>query len=120
MSTFDMENRVAGHVSPTESPVAVETPWGVSQWSQDIGNGIVVHKTNSHGGYFVPDGIAEQMPERYKGPAIVSDGGLWFEEDCAVHGVALSFPAVFPPHAQEMSTAAWNYWYGEQFGGALV
>ena len=77
----------------------VQTPWGLSQSSEEIAPGIVFHSTASHGGYELSPARVASMPkplrefEPWAGPG-------YYEEDCDWSVVCLAFPQFFPDDAQ--------------------
>ena len=79
----------------------METPWGASDHVEKIAEGIEFVSTPSHGGYRLDAERTLRVLHDFHGP----DSGLcragWFEEDCDWAYVALTFPVLFPPEAQE-------------------
>jgi len=58
---------------------------------------IFVVSTASHGGIYVPSALLGSMPWAYRQYAKKWSGSEnWFEEDCAVLAVVVSFPEAFP------------------------
>lgn len=80
--------------------MATSTPWGAAQSSHRIAAGIVSYTTAGHGGIHLTARRVKQMPDALQqatlknalGPA----GDAWFEQDCEVVFVVLSFPEFFP------------------------
>lgn len=92
---------------------ALATPWGMADHIQDIGLGILLVETPSHGGYYVPATQIGRMSQEAKDYAAKWSGSeQWYEEDCAWAYVALAFPELFLPDALENATVtvAWNQW----------
>ena len=76
------------------------TPWGIADHYENIGQGIFVVSTPSHGGYFVPDCMLHNIPDEHQRWAEQWSGSRqWYEEDCCWAAVALAFPDRFPPEA---------------------
>ena len=70
------------------------TPWGPSQTSRHIGEGIFSHSTAGHGGLYVPPEKLAEMPAALR-CNVYAGGGSWFEEDCEWALVCLAFPYLF-------------------------
>lgn len=77
----------------TERHRSIQTPWGPSQDSYYVSEGIDFYSTASHGGYLLsPERNAEVRPEwRTK--------DRWYEEDCEWARVCMTFPDAFPADA---------------------
>jgi hypothetical protein len=74
------------------------TPWGPSQQQTAHGE-IVFHSTASHGGFFVPPHLREQMPMAILAATHGSLGLTgWFEEDCDANYVVAWFRQDFAPN----------------------
>ena len=80
----------------------LRTPWGTSQWSRRVADGVHVHETAGHGGIEVRRDVAQRLLPRavrlvatgsafHRNPG----GSLWFEEDCEAVVVLLSMPQAF-------------------------
>jgi hypothetical protein len=65
------------------------TPWGESQDSTRLADGITSHSTAGHGGVKVRDDLNEQIPKYMR-----NENG-WYEEDCEWAIPALVFPNAF-------------------------
>lgn len=72
--------------------MATSTPWGPSQITTRIAPGIVQYSTAGHGGIHLSAGRLAKMPEIYRKRDLRFCGPEWFEEDCEVALVILSFP----------------------------
>jgi hypothetical protein len=84
------------------SAFTLATPWGPAQRSEQLGQGLFVVRTASHGGYFVPDRLLQHIPEHRRADAQRWSGSEnWYEEDCCWAHVAAAFPDLFPPEAVE-------------------
>lgn len=102
----------------------LETPWGVADHVEDIGQGILHVMTLGHGGYYVPPHLLGRLSPQWRAFGAKWSQGwgeCWYEEDCAWAGVCLAFPELFPadalPHAQALAkqyaasafaTRGWN------------
>lgn len=75
----------------------ISTPWGASQHSKHLGEGITIHSCANHGGIYVPKVKLLEMPEALRCNCYAG-GGSWFEEDCEWALVALAFPHLFTPY----------------------
>lgn len=72
------------------------TPWGAADHVEPLPGapeGVFLVSTPSHGGAFVPDPVAETMPEGLRTVGARGARGWWFEEDCAICAVVLAWPA---------------------------
>ena len=65
----------------------MKTPWGYSDSSEAIAEGIAWYGTPSHGGYHLSMARNAEVHDAWRRP----DG--WYEEDCDWCMVALTFPA---------------------------
>ena len=80
----------------------MRTPWGQSDSVVEVGRGIRCVSTPSHGGYYVPDSLLSAIPAAWQARAAEWSGSPnWYEEDCEWASVAVTFPDLFPPEAQE-------------------
>lgn len=74
----------------------MRTPWGESDSVVELSNGIRRVGTPSHGGYWVPAKLVQQIPQRFQDYARKWSGSpQWYEEDCAWACVAVTFPEFF-------------------------
>lgn len=88
------------------------TPWGKADHVKWIAPGITRVDTSSHGGYKVEP--MQEQAIRAKFPNMRPFAGWgWYEEDCDWAYVALTYPNLFPPEAQEAAKAsmAWQEEY---------
>ena len=76
-----------------------DTPWGQSDCSEKIAEGITWYSTPSHGGYKLSRARLAEMPEWLLACPFrpVEQAAGWFEEDCDWARVVLAFPEYFPP-----------------------
>lgn len=74
----------------------MRTPWGESDYDDQVAEGVVSVSTPSHGGILVAKAVAEATLSR-DAWAIGQEFGLWlaFEEDCAWAAVAYEHPEWF-------------------------
>ena len=72
----------------------MNTPWGKSDYKEDIAEGITFYGTPSHGGFKLRSKQNKQMPEYMRN----TDG--WYEEDCEWSKVATIFPSAFNAKSQ--------------------
>jgi len=88
----------------------IQTPWGRSEGSKKIGEGIIFYCTPSHGGFKVEDQLNQYVPVQWRLGGRF-DG--WYEEDCGWAPLALTFPEYFTEKqcldAQQMITL-WESW----------
>ena len=76
--------------------MAMSTPWGPAQTTEDIGRGIVSVTTASHGGLRVPPELNRSIPLAWREASFNGRGKSgWYEEDCDWCMVALTFPTCF-------------------------
>lgn len=85
------------------------TPWGLSDYQEDIAPGMTLYGTPSHGGI-------KLSPELNKAvhPALRNEDG-WYEEDCEILKVIYSFPMFFPEHNYERTILGLRHWFTEAF-----
>lgn len=78
----------------------LDTPWGKADNYKNLGQGLFVVSTGSHGGYFVPECMLHNIPEHRRADAKQWSGSeQWYEEDCCWAHVAEAFPDCFPSEA---------------------
>ena len=76
------------------------TPWGIADYTENIGKGIISVATPSHGGIFVPDHLLHHIPAKLQQWAKKwSRSTNWYEKDCCWSAVALTFPELFEKSA---------------------
>lgn len=81
------------------------TPWGVSQSTEHVADGIVFHSTASHGGYELSADREDQLQMLFVGfKSFV--GPRWYEEDNDAAVVPIAFPNYFDEETAEMCVAA--------------
>lgn len=68
----------------------ISTPWGLSDQSKQIADGIVFHSTPSHGGFELSSERSEALQRKFKFNTFA--GGKWYEEDCDACAVVIAFP----------------------------
>ena len=78
----------------------VQTPWGAAQGARQVAEGVVRYDTASHGGYWLDEARQAQVVAQFPEFRTFA-GGPWYEEDQDWAIVALVFPELFPPDAQE-------------------
>jgi len=82
--------------------MATTTPWGKSQDTETIAQGIVFHSTPSHGGYKLNPARMQEF--RIQFPEFQTyAGGPWFEEDCDAAMIPVAFPDCFPAEQVAMA-----------------
>lgn len=87
-----------------KSEQSAATPWGLSQESVEIMNGIVRYSTASHGGYFLMKAQNKQVPHYFKAITYMQLGKQgWYEEDEDWAIVAVVFPSCF--HKDQLGRA---------------
>lgn len=67
----------------------MHTPWGASQTSEKLGDGVVQVTTASHGGIHLNPARNAKVHPAWR------DKGGWYEEDCERSIVAITFPDLF-------------------------
>ena len=82
----------------------MNTPWGRSDYKEDIAEGIVFFGTPSHGGFRVYSKQNKQIPEYMRN----ADG--WYEEDCEWSKVAIIFPQYFKVTEQNDAVNTLKNW----------
>jgi len=78
------------------------TPWGMSQDSDKIADGIVFYSTASHGGYKLSPARMTEFIIQFPDFRTFA-GGSWFEEDCDAAMVPVAFPDCFPTDQVSMA-----------------
>lgn len=77
------------------------TPWGIPDHIIDLGDGVKIVHTPSHGGIYVPPEIARAgIPAAYfeEGSFASQRRAGWFEEDCDAAIVIVHMPERFRSH----------------------
>jgi len=80
------------------------TPWGLADHWREIGTGLAICSTPSHGGVFVAPDQREQMPAALRALTPFCGKPGWYEEDCDWAIPVLAFPAYFT--AKQVNDAA--------------
>lgn len=102
--------------SMTNYNVRTQTPWGTAQSATQCGRGIVLYSTASHGGFHVSAELLKQMPEYLRIADKYADGNAgWFEEDCGVALVVISFPERFSMKWRETAIDIMKMVYPDQW-----
>ncbi len=92
----------------------VNTPWGQTQYAEEIAPGIVMHHTARHGGIWISEDRRASMPEPYRSIETFA-GGNWYEENCDWAIVALSFPEHFSlPGEQEIAAKTFAHYHAKK------
>lgn len=78
------------------------TPWGLPHAAHAIAAGIVSYSTSTHGGIHLADERLNSMPSALREIPTYAESG-WYEEDCDVNLVIISFPEHF--HAYNVWSA---------------
>lgn len=104
-------------MTTTRQAFTIQTPWGVADHYENLGQGIFTVFTPSHGGIFVPYEMLHCIPEEQRKEAAKWSGSeQWYEEDCCWAFVAVAFPDRFKPDAVENAkayVATWNKEIGQ-------
>lgn len=77
------------------------TPWGESQFSHVIADGIVEHATAGHGGIHLSEARLNIVKQKHPNFKTFCGKPNWFEEDCDVCIVVNCFPEFFSKDAVE-------------------
>jgi hypothetical protein len=78
----------------------MNTPWGPSQHTATIADGITEVSTAGHGGIFLSPERNDKVPIEWRRASFNGQGLRgWYEEDCDVVLVILTFPEVFEKYA---------------------
>lgn len=88
----------------------INTPWGVTDFSELVAKGIKFVSTPSHGGYLIDKQVAEgRIPLKVLKSLFVkvSENSPYyaFEEDCDAVLVPLFFPEITSPENRELALA---------------
>jgi len=99
--------------------MSIHTPWGQSDHSEKIADGITLYTTPSHGGLLVS---AERVKKMHASLARISGygsrcGGRWFEEDCEFAAVVAAFPEEFEAkgYKRELSHQSLKNWHPVEY-----
>ena len=95
--------------------VNVRTPWGKSDESVYVAEGIRFYYTPSHGGYGVSIRKAEQMPKPLRKLGELFAGKLWFEEDVDWAAVVAAFPDLFSEEDQKKAIRTLRHWHTDEY-----
>ena len=87
----------------------MNTPWGRSQHQETIAEGIVSYSTASHGGIKLSPERQAKMPKPY----LREDG--WYEEDCDVAFVMVTFPECFDPKYLDGAVRSIKEYYPDEY-----
>jgi len=85
------------------------TPWGTSDYSEQVARGIMVYGTPSHGGYHLSKTRNAKVHSVWKrGDDYMNKqrASGWYEEDCDWAIVAYTFPELFS--AEQLAHACWT------------
>ena len=74
----------------------MQTPWGESDGQEHIADGITFHTTPGHGGIHLSPYRLKAVEQRFPDFTPFVGKGPFFEEDCDVAVVMLTFPHDFP------------------------
>jgi hypothetical protein len=93
------------------------SPWGQIQAVYPVIAGVIAVSTAGHGGMWVCRDRVIEMPAKYKRPSTFypqegTMGYCWFEEDCEVARVILSFPDLFSKLQVESAEVVWKHMDG--------
>jgi hypothetical protein len=100
--------------------IPTDTPWGCPDSTKVLAEGIVVFSTPRHGGILLSAERWREMPKALREVPTFA-GGHWYEEDCDVALVILSWPDLFGGHAvrdayhataQASTDPSRRRWYG--------
>lgn len=92
----------------------INTPWGMSDSTKQIADGIIWCETPSHGGIWLSPARMAEMPTHYKVCSFTNDN--WFEEDCSMAAVVLAFPQFFTTDNVRQAQAMYNSMHSKQTG----
>lgn len=93
-----------------------DTPWGTAENVTIFDNGIVAMSTSSHGGFYVPPHLNEQVPAYARAATWQMRGERgWYEEDVDWSWLALTFPHLFTQAERNRAAAMLNYFKTEAY-----
>ena len=105
------------------------TPWGAPDIADNLGDGIILYSTPSHGGVYIPNELLECIPDAFffSGNFAQQRRDGWFEEDCDMAIAIVFFPEHFrrvniPAHFDTVwtpSVRALTHWHSEALTTAL-
>lgn len=87
----------------------MHTPWGPSQYTDPLADGITVVSTASHGGIRLSDSRNQQVPV----PLRIDSG--WYEEDCEANLAIVAFPDVFSAEQVASARDQVREWFPDRF-----
>ena len=96
-------------VGGQDLPSRAYTPWGMSDGSRKIANGIRFYETPSHGGAHLSEERQAAMPE-----ALRTDDG-WYEEDVDYNRIILGFPQYFSEKERAEAKESLKHWAPESY-----
>ena len=94
----------------TTRELIMQTPWGPSQSTERIADGVFWYSTASHGGFFLSQERRRAMPEPYRSAKPFAGAG-WYEEDCDWAVVVCAFPVLFPADHVERAKQFWELYH---------
>ena len=89
------------------------TPWGYSDYEENLADGIDVYGTSGHGGYKLSKDRNNKIPENWRLKGFY-DG--WYEEDCGWAPICLTFPLYFSQDRIKRASLVikdWEEWVKE-------
>jgi hypothetical protein len=87
------------------------SPWGVPQTVEEVGDGVYLVMTASHGGYYVPPAVNKRIPASWRAVSFNAQGVRgWYEEDCDWCMVALALPHLFIREEVEIARRIFRQW----------
>lgn len=88
------------------------TPWGEPDHVEDIAPGLQLITTPSHGGFKLSEALNAMVPLAWREASFNQQGMAgWYEEDCDVCLVILTFPQSFKPAEREQAKAGFKAFF---------
>ena len=96
----------------------MNTPWGESQHIENIAKGIQHVDTAGHGGIKLSVDMNEKIPITWRQASFNGQGMRgWYEHDCDIVMVVLTFPEHFPDANMDEAKATMHNYYNEVYDG---
>ena len=88
------------------------TPWGPSEVTHVVADGVAFVTTASRGGYWLSDDRLAKVPNHWRLARFhPSSDSSWFEEDCDWAIVAFFLPELFTPDEAKAADSTLDNWH---------
>ena len=90
----------------------MRTPWGTAQHVTQLADGVCFVSTASHGGFKLSAERNAKVPKAWREGSFGGQGLQgWYEEDCDVALVMLTFPELFEAEVTERARKSFGSWF---------